>query len=238
MDKLCRKAECSIKDFFKDLIFPNRCPFCREFISYELTCCPECLNKVLWADENICPKCGKSIVKGCMCGENIRYDQCVCAAYYAENARMAIYSLKYRCSRNSAEIFGRILRERLNILQLTDKIDICIPVPMSARSLRQRGYNQAERVAKNIISNSRIKLETDHLYRKNVRIAQHKLNAEQRKSAVTDQYFAAKNVDLTGKTVLLVDDVITTCSTLSYCAGLIKDELHAEKVICAVCTTV
>lgn len=63
----------NLKAYLLDLAFPNRCPFCGEFIAYDILCCEKCFHEALWADENICTGCGKSLLKGCICG-NVSYD--------------------------------------------------------------------------------------------------------------------------------------------------------------------
>lgn len=227
------------KAYLLDLFFPNRCPFCGDFIEYNLLCCRKCFDKVLWADENICLRCGKSVLDGCKCGEKeLRYDMCIPAAYYSDGAKEAIYALKFHSGLNAAEIFGKVIRDRLKSLSLSDGIDAAVPVPMSAKQRRVRGYNQAEKLAEAIVKNTDIPLENKLLVRKNVKVSQHFLGAKERAEAVSCQYSAEESDRLRGKTVLLVDDVITTGATLDYCAYLLKERLHAEKVICAVGTTV
>lgn len=227
-----------IKSYILDLFFPNRCPFCGSFIPYDRLCCEKCFHEALWADENICPLCGKSLLKGCICGDGLRYDMCFAAAYYTDNVRECIHALKFHGNVNGAEIFGRVLGEKLKISGAADEIDIALPVPMTAKQKRERGYNQAELIARAAVSGTDIEVNTSLLTRKNVKISQHLLSAEERRKAVGEQYSAAEGADLEGKNVLLVDDVLTTGSTLNCCAGILKDRLHAKKVICAAAATV
>lgn len=228
-----------IKEYLADLLYPNRCPFCDKFIEYNILCCEECFNKALWADENICIRCGKPLVKGCLCGEKeLYYDLCVPAAYYLDETKEAVLALKYKKSVGAAELYGRVLRDRLIALELIDKIDAAVPVPMTKKQKYSRGYNQSERLARAVMKGTNIPVYPDMLIRKNVKVAQHKLDAKGRAAAVSGQYFAAEGRSLKDKTVALVDDVLTTGSTLSYCAYLLKEKLGAEMVICLVCTTV
>ncbi len=231
-------GDSSIKSYLLDIFFPNRCPFCGRFIPYDRLCCEKCFHEALWADDGICTGCGKSYIKGCMCENELRYDMCFTAAYYADSVRECVHNLKFHGNTNGAVIFGRIIRERLKISGIIDEIDAAVPVPMTVRQKRERGYNQAELIAKAAVHGSGIRLESSALIRKNVKVSQHLLSAEERKRAVTEQYFAADGVSFEGKTVLLADDVLTTGSTLDCCAGLLKDKLHAKRVICAAAATV
>lgn len=223
--------------YFMDLLFPSRCPFCDCFIPYDRLCCEDCFNEVMWADENICTVCGKSKVKGCMCGEGLRYDICVPAAYYEGGVKASVYKLKFRSDTGCAELYGRIIRERLEIMGLLCEIDMAAAVPMTLKNRLARGYNQAEIIARAIVRGTDISLERGLLKRKNKGRSQHELGAEERREAAAQQYFAGEG-DLKGKTVLLVDDVLTTGSTLNFCAGLLKDKLGAKRIICAVAATV
>lgn len=223
----------NLKAYLLDLAFPNRCPFCGEFIAYDILCCEKCFHEALWADENICTGCGKLLLKGCICG-NVSYDGCYAAAYYADNVRDCIHNLKFHGNTNGADIFGRVLRARLETAGVLSGIDLIVPVPMTAKQKRERGYNQAEHIAR-AISAGEIPVE-DVLCRKHVKTSQHLLSAEERRSAVGEQYSATER-DLSGMTVLLADDVITTGSTLSCCASLLK-QMGAARVICAAAATV
>ncbi len=225
-------------DFILDLIYPERCPFCGCFITGGSVCCEDCFTEILWADENICSDCGKPVTSGCFCGKKeIPYDMCIAAAYYRDEAKKGIFSLKYLNSASAAEIFGTVIRERLDILGLTDKIDAAVPVPMSRTSLAQRGYNQAELIARAVIKGTDIPLMTNALTRSSTRHSQHSLGAADRENAAMQQYHAAKNISLEGKTILLADDVITTGATLDRCTYILKNELGADTVICAAAAT-
>ncbi len=230
-----------VKAFLLDLLYSNRCPFCGCAIPYDRLCCEGCFSEILWADENICPRCGKPKADKCLCSEReIFYDMCVCAAYYDNRAKQGIYNMKFYSETKGAVIFGRIIQERLRILGALDHISLAVPVPMSVRQRMSRGYNQSEIVARAAVGGTGIPVDTKLIFRRNVKKAQHFLNAEERWKAAEDQYYTSRNanVSLKGKCVLLIDDVLTTGATLNCCAGLLKNVLGAEKVICGICTTV
>lgn len=237
MDIIKNKA--GAKEYILDFFFPSRCPFCGKFITYDNMCCEQCFNDILWADDNICTICGKSMIKGCMCGKDaVYYDRCIPAAYYADKAVNGIYNLKYHCYPCCGEIFGRVLKDRLNELGILKEINAAVPVPMTVFKKNARGYNQAEIIARAIAEDTDIAVETKLLVRKNVHTEQHLLSAEERAKAVSRQYFAAASDAVRGKTVLLADDVLTTGATLNYCAYLLREKLGAERVICVVAATV
>ncbi|MBQ5316143.1 MAG: ComF family protein [Oscillospiraceae bacterium] len=223
-----------VRRFLTDLIFPTRCPFCDGFIAYDRLCCEQCMDECRWTDENICPLCGKSVIKGCLCGKRL-YDACICAAYYDGNAKKAIMSLKYEHDTQAAEVFGRVLRDMLSVRGFDD-IDTAVPVPLHRERLRERGYNQSELIAREIVRGTDIELRTDVLRRKPPRAEQHTLAGSERSDAAKEQY-ESTGVSLEGKNVLLVDDVLTTGATLNACTALLRAQ-GAARVICAAAVTV
>ncbi|MBQ5312368.1 MAG: ComF family protein, partial [Oscillospiraceae bacterium] len=152
-----------MKNYLLDLFFPNRCPFCSGFIAYDRICCEQCMDECRWTDENICPLCGKNVLKGCLCDKR-EYDACICAAYYGGNAKQAVMSLKYEHDRQAATVFGRVLRDMLGVRGFEDT-DIAVPVPLHRERLAESGYNQAELIAREIAKGTDIVLRTDLLIR-------------------------------------------------------------------------
>ena len=238
MDKDIIKGDSSIKSYILDLFFPNRCPFCGGFIEYNVLCCEECFSELLWADEYICRKCGKPMRPRCGCEEGHEYELCAAAAYYSGAAREGIYSLKFKNNLNGAAIFGRVLRDELRVMGVLDDIHIAVPVPMSPREMRIRGYNQAEELAEYITEGTDIPIRNDLIRRRFSKIAQHTLSTDERKENAKRIYYTElSGTPLSGMNVLLADDVLTTGSTLDACSALLYG-LGAERVICACAATV
>ncbi|MCI7767817.1 MAG: ComF family protein [Oscillospiraceae bacterium] len=238
MDKGIIKGDSSFRSYVLDLFFPNRCPFCGGFIGYDELCCEECFSEILWADENICRRCGKPFRPECGCGEPRNYQLCASAAYYTGAVREGIYSLKFKNNLNGAAIFGRALRDELKVMGVLDEIDVAVPVPMSPREMRSRGYNQAEELAKYITRGTDIPINTELIRRRFSKTAQHFLSVGERKAGAERIYYTElTGLPLSGMTVLLTDDVLTTGSTLNVCSALLLG-LGAERIICAAAATV
>lgn len=225
-----------LKRFAVDLLYPNRCPFCDGFIPYDRACCTECFDSVLWADELICPVCGKSTRSGCICP--VPYRRCFTAFYYEGKGKYGIKSLKYRSHPDCAQLYGRVLRDRMDIAGATEGIDAAVPVPMAPKSLRERGYDQAELIARGIIKGSDIELLTHALRRLDPEREQHTLSAAERRQEAERQYSAGSDIDkVRDKVILLVDDVLTTGATLTACTNVLMKN-GALQVICAAAATV
>lgn len=238
MDGSIVRGDSSLKSYVLDFFFPNRCPFCGGFIPYNDLCCEECFSEILWADEHICPQCGKPKRPHCLCKESPEYALCASAAYYSGIVKEGIFSLKFKNNLNAAAIFGQALRDKLSEMGVIDSIDLAVPVPMSPKQMRIRGYNQAEELAKHLTKGTNIPVRTDLIQRRFSKTAQHDLSGEDRKREAAQTYFTElSGTPLSGMTVLLVDDVLTTGSTLNACSALLL-QLGSERVICAAAATV
>ena len=238
MDGSIIRGDSGVKSYVLEFLFPNRCPFCGGFIPYNVLCCEECFSEILWSDEHICPKCGKPKRPECLCSESLKYSLCASAAYYSGIAKEGIFSLKFKNNLNAAAIFGRALRDKLSEMEVLQSIDIAVPVPMSPRQKRTRGYNQAEELAGHLTKGTDIPVRTDLIQRRFSKTAQHTLNGKERKQGAEKLYYTRFcGTPLSGMTVLLIDDVLTTGSTLNACSELLI-QLGAERVICAAAATV
>ncbi|MCM1226338.1 MAG: double zinc ribbon domain-containing protein [Clostridium sp.] len=215
-----------LKAFLTDLIFPNRCPVCREIIEWDKLICGKCDDSMEAFPKDICPKCGKD---NCICGE-ICYDRAFVCFYYEDPAKKGILSLKDGHKEFGAYL-GRLLGEK--IAESNIKADGVIPVPMSESSYRIRRYNQAEIIAKQISNINNIPLFTG-LIGKNESAVQHTLGKAERMKNTAALYGSGTNLD--DMSFILCDDVITTGSTINRCAEILK-EMGAAAVYAAVGTT-
>lgn len=221
------------KAFMIDLIFPNRCPFCGEFIRWDFYLCKACEDKLVRANKSICRKCGKS---KCLCAENSchrNYDAVFATFFYKdEKVRDAICGLKIDGETNialaAADDTAKYIKSEG--MKLPDAV---VPVPMGKKKCFKRGHNQAEIFAKCFGKIFGIPVIKNALYKYDTKEEQHNNSREERERRV-NYLFHAKNADLTGMTILLCDDVMTTGATLNRCALLLKN-LGAEAVIVAAC---
>ncbi len=218
------------KAFMLDVVFPNRCPFCGDFIMWDKHICSKCEETLQNANDMICRKCGKD---KCVCGEDIQYDMAFASFFYNESSvSNAIHRFKETGEMNIAEYTANDIALHMKSENIAVP-DIIIPVPMSRRKQRKRGHNQAELLVRCISKELDIPVRKDILFKYDTRDEQHQHSAEERQERVKT-LFHAGNADLSGMTVMLCDDVMTTGATISECARLLK-QLGAECVISAVC---
>lgn len=219
----------SIKLFALDILFPNRCPFCGKFIEWNRLCCKECNETLTLANDAVCHKCGQD---KCRCDKESCVFDSIYASYFFDEAEKAVYGLKLRGELNFAELAAEDFVKRAGEDNIR-KSDIIVPVPMGRRKRRKRGHNQAELFGKSIGKRLDIRVRNDILFKYDTADEQHYHTAEERAGRVKD-IFRKGEADLSGMSVILCDDVMTTGSTLNRCAELLK-EMGAETVTAVVC---
>lgn len=196
---------------FLDLLFPPRCPFCRALLpTGETECCPACRESLPWT-------------RGEEAGQHLEFvSLCVSPLWYRDRARDCIRRYKFGGLRGYAEPCGRLLA-RCIADRLSGQYDLISWVPLSARRRRERGYDQAELLARRaaevlnapVLPLLRKALHTPALSGLGG-------DAAARRAAVLGAYQVPDPAPAMGKRILLVDDVVTTGSTLSECARMLR----------------
>jgi ComF family protein len=141
----------------------------------------------------------------------LRSVRAVCA--YEGAARSAVHAFKFRGGRHLAPLLGELLREHLARRPL--RAELVVPVPLSPRRRKDRGYNQAQLLAEQIVESVGGTLSVDVLQRDD-RPAQQTLGGEARLINLKGAIRSRER--LHGQRVVLIDDVATTGATLSACA--------------------
>ncbi|MBQ5319407.1 MAG: ComF family protein [Oscillospiraceae bacterium] len=215
----------SCKVWILDILFPNRCPFCNEIIRWDKSVCEDCEHGLDIACEQICHKCGNY---NCSCNDDNCYDNAFAALFFDdEKVSNAVYDFKRTGMSNLAEYTSEIVGKYL------EKADLVVGVPMGKRKKRNRGHNQAEILAKCIGERLDTAVGKNILYKIDTKEEQHHFSEEERKERVKSLFYGS-DTDLSGKTIILCDDVMTTGATINRCAELLK-EMGAKKVIVCVC---
>jgi ComF family protein len=145
--------------------------------------------------------------------------------YYQPHSETAqlIYRLKYNNRPDIGEDMGRVMASEMQLSDFFSDIDILLPVPLSRKRLRQRGYNQSEQLAIGISDVTHLPIVTKALRRKEFHQSQTKLNRWQRQENVDNTFLLVDDSQLKGRHVLLIDDICTTGATLIACANTLKD---------------
>lgn len=223
----------SLYSAFKDAFFPPRCVFCGEVLPLEKGVCTKCSGKVRRIEPPICTHCGLNTEK-CTCGKKEHYFESICAPFeYTGVVRNGIHLYKFRGAESSAESFSAMIADCVRKNYGNVSFDLALGVPTTPGSVKERGFDQVELLAKGAAERLGIgyrgKLLTK-LYETN---RQHLLHALFRSGNLTGVFDVARPDEVSGKTVLLIDDVSTSGETLDECSKMLY-LAGADKIYCAV----
>jgi ComF family protein len=151
-------------------------------------------------------------------------------ADYEGVIRECIHALKYEKRLGFGWFFSEPLSEI--VIRESWEPDMISPVPLSQKRMSERGYNQAAQIAKPLAARLRVQYNPFSVERIRDTKSQVGLSAEQRKMNVKDA-FEAKTELVSGKNILIVDDVMTTGATLGACADALKTA-GANEIYCLV----
>jgi ComF family protein len=198
------------------LLFGGSCFLCRGAAPDVL--CAACDADLPRLSAPLCPRCALAAPGGALCGrclaEPPHYDATVAALAYAFPADVLIHALKFRGELALAPLFAGILSQTIS---RSERIDLVVPVPLSAQRLRGRGYNQSAEIARRLAQ--RAPLELFLCERSRDTAAQTDLPWSERQRNVRGAFRCARGIS---GTVAVVDDVMTTGATLNEIALVLK----------------
>ena len=209
------------------LFYPSRCLLCGEPAPDSL--CPACADSLVAPlAEPVCPICGHSrLTLPCTaCASNPpRFVAARAAGPFGDDLQHMIHLLKYRDRPQLAVPLGKRLAQYARDMRqsLADlDVDFVAAVPMRKERLRRRGYNQSDRLARVLAEELNLPYERDALVRTRRVRPQMQLKREQRLVNLIG-VFAVGRCDVTGKCILLIDDVSTTGATFRECAAVLRE---------------
>lgn len=157
------------------------------------------------------------IVRSVMgCGDVIRGNALFEFHPHSNQARL-IYKMKYEGRRDIAVYMGRHAAMALQPKGFFDGVDVIVPVPITRMRRFQRGFNQSELMAMGLQELTSIPVDTTSLVRSSFARSQTRLSGEQRQKNVATAFSLVSSDALSGRHVLVVDDVFTTGATLGAC---------------------
>jgi len=163
-------------------------------------------------------------------------DDIVVLLPYDLNCRKLVHAFKYHGLPSVATMAGNLMARKA-LLRLASFSDApLVPVPLHPEKLRQRGYNQCLRIAEGFSSFSGHVIREDLIERVVYTGTQTALDAAERKQNVRGAFRFIGETSLAGKPVILLDDVMTTGSTLEECAGTLKKAGAGNIAACVIAT--
>lgn len=203
-----------------DLLFPPRCVFCGKVLgSGEHGICPACQRTLPWLLEEEAEQSGEF------------YAKCASPLRYQDTVRDSIHRYKFKGVRGYAQIYGRLVAQCIRD-HLQGEYDLITWVPLSARRLKERGYDQAFLLAQACaMEMDAVAVETLRKVR-NTGAQSGLAHDEARWANVLEAYEPVDPELVEGRRVLMIDDVITTGATMSECARVLR-AAGASDVVCA-----
>lgn len=197
----------SLNRSIRDLIFSSKCSICRE------RCCDK--------DSYLCYNCYEKIAGKIKLHRrgNLYY-----TTYYDRDIKKLIASFKLKRRRYIGVFIGKLVGDLLRSIVKEEEIDIVIPVPVSSARRRERGYNQVEDILEHAgIAYKRLK---------RIRNTQpmHKLKDEKlRRENVLGSFQGSLSIE--GRNILIVDDIVTTGSTIKEVISSLERDGSSKKVV-------
>lgn len=202
---------------FLDLLYPPVCASCkRELSNTELPICISCiLNLPVIINDTVQQE---KIMQKFDGKVNINNAKSYLLFQKGNVAQRIIYDLKYRNNQKIGIWVGKKFGEELKNVDKQDEINLILPVPLHETKQKQRGYNQAEMIAKGISEALKIPVVNDGLIKIQHTSSQTKKNRYERYLNTVEIFSVNSKFDLSNKSIYLVDDVLTTGATLEAAA--------------------
>lgn len=224
-------------DDFISLLFPRLCFGCgNNLMRNETLICTECFVMIPRTNYHLRPD---NPVEQLFWGRCM-IEKAAAFSYYTRDCRIRrlIHQLKYKGVKEIGPELGRIYASTLISSGFLDDIDIIIPVPLHASKKRQRGFNQSDLISQGISEVSGIPVDTKLLVRKTVTKTQTRKSRFDRWTNVQDIFRVTDEKRLKDLHILLVDDVITTGSTIEACANEILKAENTKVTVVALAFSV
>ncbi len=201
-----------------DTLFPSRCAGCGSPVrSADRHLCRSCYERIAYCGD-CCPVCSGPLAGGsCVTCPDRHwfFKKHVAVAEYDGTIRSVLHGLKFQRIRDLHVVCGSIALKKLSASGI--RTDYITWVPMNARKKWERGFNQAELVARHLSRKTGTPCRGFLVERRGTR-TQRVLGLNDRFINALDRYAARGTSTLSGRSVLLVDDIFTTGATINECA--------------------
>ncbi len=201
---------------FTSLLFPHVCPACGEsLIANEHIICTDCRYSLPFTNFHLQHD---NIVARQFWGK-LNIEAAYAMYYFSKGGKVQnlLHHLKYKNMPQIGNVLGVIAGDQLLKSERFKHIDLIIPVPLHKRRMRQRGYNQSAQLAQGLSERLNASVLENNLIRTRNTATQTHKSRFARFENMKEVFSVNKPEDLAGKHILLVDDTVTTGSTLEAC---------------------
>ncbi len=203
-----------------DFVYPPLCLLCDQYLTDEDSLVhAKCLARLPLLDDEA--------LTGMDLEQALRFtpsfESSIALYAYSDDMQKLIHLFKYGGLWSLSQPLGKNLGQMLIDLGYAAQIDALLPVPLHNSRQRQRGYNQAEKLASEVGRICQIPVWTDVLFRKRPTQPQAQMNRSQRMRNLLGAFIVEDPIRIIQKKLALVDDVLTTGATMSECARTLLD---------------
>lgn len=213
-----------------DLLWPPRCCACDALLtepassSHDLFC-GECVESLIFNASPKCPRCAlpyEGVGPDHLCAECLKtpppFERAEAVYEYGGAAADVVLRLKYGGMTLPARPMGRLMADRGRDY---GGVDLIVPVPLFPKRLRKRGFNQSALLAREMGRRLRVPVNTSALRRIRDTVPQAGLSREHRLENIRGAFSLRKPASVSGRRILLVDDVVTTGTTVREAARVL-----------------
>ena len=218
------------------LLLPADCRVCQHPLEPSNTTfvCIDCWNKIKWLKAPYCFKCSRSLpptfksIPTFLCPEcrrqNVYFNRAFIPTLYEGVMKKVIHLLKYNKKTGIMRTLKKIIKSYFNHLNSSlPSLDLVVPIPLHRKKLRERGFNQAELIAKVVAKHLKVRLTKGNLKRIKATTTQTSLDRKERRKNLKEAFVVKNRDEFQAKNVLLVDDVYTTGTTIKEAAKVLKE---------------
>lgn len=221
-----------------DFVYPAHCLLCRSPLGAGyIGICPSCRTGLEIIDGPVCDRCGCPLGQDQVpcpnCSEKVfSFEKMRALAPFNPNVQRLVHMLKYEGRTLAGRVLGNDLGLALGRSGIMLEGSVIVPVPLHASRRRERGYNQSALIGRAVARVLCLPVDAGVLRRVRLTQTQTALDLAGRAANVHGAFLVRRNTRVAGKTVLLVDDVITTGATANACADALM-AAGAERVLVA-----
>ena len=209
-----------------DFIFPPICPACKKRQESFVHLCPLCQDQL---QSTLDMQIHSDASDFTHLDGTQHFDHGITFWKYSDELDHLVQLIKYhgrkKLGRHIGELAGRALRQ-----SGFEKADMIIPVPLHRKRIGTRGYNQSDWIARGLASQTGMHVRPELMIRIKHTRTQTRLDAEARRENVDNAFSVPRPRQISGKTIYILDDVITSGATLNACARTLKEN-GAKRII-------
>ncbi len=232
-------------NLFLKLFFPERCLLCDDLLPFqkeERFLCRRCIEHAPLLEKNFtCNLCGtpseEEFCSSCLTHRHF-FDKAVSCFAYKDQVRSRILQFKFGDRRDLYRGFAYELARRIRPFSISEPFDLVTCVPTTMATKKERGFNQTELLAASISRSLNIPFNKTLFIKKKETPKQSTLSYSERWQNVSRAFALSGAISLSGKRVLIIDDVLTTGATADSLARLLKSAGAQYVFIGTIATTI